>query len=179
MNRLSLLLALVLVGCPSPAETSSAPTPTAATPADQAQPVPPGPPAAVPKGGDQLQREIGALNKKGLAIKETVTRYVEKNAAGGLLTVDNSYGGTDTVSFVRYHDPVREKPGKGYIVLSDFVAPDAAPGAFHTVAFWLKEMPDGYRVTEVVMQGHPEKRDGEWVRMEHFQINDDIAPPLK
>jgi hypothetical protein len=119
------------------------------------------------------------LSKKGLAIKESVTRYVEKNSAGGLLTVDNGFGGTDTVRFVRYHDPVREKAGKGFVVLSDFVAPDAEAGAFYTVAFWLKQMPNGYRVTEVVMQGHPEKRGGEWVRIEHFEINDDVATPLK
>ncbi len=179
MNRLSLhlLLVLGLAGCPTPAEDQSA-TPTVAQPTQvDGQPGPP--PAGVPKGGDQLQREIGALSKKGLAIKEAVTRHVEKNAAGGLLAVNDGFGGTDQVSFVRFHDPVREKAGKGYIVLSDFVAPDAEPGAFYTVAFWLKQMPQGYRVTEVVMQGHPEQRDGAWVRIEHFEMNDDVATPLK
>ncbi len=183
---LHVFLLLGLTGCPTAVESPTgsnagpAPTPTAAQPAGAPpQAGMPGPPPNVPKGGDQLQREIGALSKKGQAIKDSVTRHIEKNAAAGLLSVDNGFGGTDNVSFVRFHDPVRAMKDRGYVVLTDFVAPNAEPGAFYTVAFWLKDMPTGYRVTEVKTQSHPEKRDGTWVRMEHFQVNDDVATPVK
>lgn len=182
MHRAILFLALGLIGCPTPVEespTAAAPTAAAPAPAPGGKAGPPGPPPVVPKGGDQLQREIGALNKKGLALKASVTRYLEKNTSGGMLSLDDGFGGTDTLGWVRYHDPVREKPGKGYLVLSDFKKVDAEPGAFHVVAFWLKDMPTGYRVTEAIVQAHPVKRDGQWVRLDHFEINDEIAPPLK
>jgi len=185
MMRLCPFLMLVfgLAACPSPVEgpsdPSPTPTPTAAQPTGaKGMPGPP-PSGSVPKGGDQLQREIGALSKKGLAIKDAVTRYLEANSVNGLLKVDDSFGGTVQVSFVRYHDPVREKKGKGYIVLSDFVVPDAQAGAFYTVGFWLKDTAKGIRVTEIIMQGHPELRDGAWVRIDHFEMNDEIALPLQ
>lgn len=180
MYLLTPLLALILTGCPTKVDSNSGTPGTAASPG----PAPiasemPGPPPGVPKGGDQLQREIGALSKTGLALKDSVTGYIERTAKSGLLTVGDGYDGTNTVSFVRFHDPVRQQAGRGYLVLGDFVEAGAEPGAFFTVAFWLKEMPKGYRVIEAVVQAHPAKRDGVWVRMEHFEVSDAVAPPVK
>lgn len=180
MCRLTLLLAIGLLGCPTPVESEVSLKPTASAPsAPRVHTGPSGPKAGIIKGGDELQREIGALNKQGLALKDVVNRFVEQNTVNGFLTVDNSIGGTAVLGFVRFHDPVRKEAGKGYLVLTDFVTEDAEAGAFHVVAFWLKDTPSGYRVSAASVQGHPEKQGDRWVRIEHFEVSDATAPPLK
>ena len=180
MCRLTFLLAIGLLGCPTPVDSDVPSIPTAAAPqARQAHTGPSGAKPGVIKGGDELQREIGALNKRGVALKEVVTRFVEQNTEDGLLTVDNSLGGTAALGFVRFHDPVRKEAGKGYLVLSDFVAENAEPGAIYVVAFWLKDIPSGYQVTAASVQGRPEKQGDRWVRIEHYEVSDATAPPLK
>ena len=137
MNRLVFVFALGLIGCPSPVESTSATPSNAAGIAEgegnSTPSGPPGPPPPVPEDVAKLQKELGALNKKGLALKQAAARYIEQNTAGGMLAVDNGSGGTDTLEFVRFHDPVRNKPNQGYLVLSDFKAAGAAAEAFHTV----------------------------------------------
>ena len=128
---------------------------------------------------DQLQRAIGALNADAVAIKASILKYIEKNGKNGSLSFDDGQGGTVTAQFVRTHDPVRYKADKGYIGLSDFQAPNAAPNAFYQLAFWTKKSGNDFEVFEVDLQAFPANRGGEWVRMELFTVNDNFAKPLQ
>jgi hypothetical protein len=137
------------------------------------------PPGAPGVPADQLQRAIGALNQDALAVKQSILDYVEKNGSGGKLTFDDGQGGTVAGQYVRTHDPVRYKDGKGYIALSDFQVPGAAAEAFYQLAFWVKKDGDNVQVFEVDLQAFPAQRNGEWVRLELFTVNDSYAKPLQ
>jgi hypothetical protein len=183
-------LSFLLIGCPTPKEEGPqvppqpmvAPTKNAPqTPADVTSNDLLPPPGADAVPADVKQRAIGALSVKGNAIKKTILDYVKRNTAatGGLLTVTDGDQKTAQLRYVRTHDPVRHKPGKGFIAMTDFQDPDGHPAAFYSVAFWVQKNEQGYAVSSVVMQAYPEKRSGEWVRMELFTVNDTYATPLK
>ncbi len=195
MRPLLMIAALssVVVGCPQPvdspqdamrpggqvtpqtqAPSGSLPPPNVGT-SDQMD-VPPGM-DEVP--ADQKQRAIGALNADAVAIKAAILDYVAKNGQNGSLSFDDGQGGTVTAQFLRTHDPVRYKEGKGYIGLSDFQAPNAAANAFYQLAFWSNKKGNDFEVFEVDLQAFPAQRGGEWVRMELFTVNDTFAKPLQ
>ena len=132
MRRLLMIAALssVVTGCPQPVDSPQ----DAIRPADQVMPQTQAPglaPASgtgtsdqmdVPPGmnevpADQKQRAIGALNADAVA-KAAILDYVAKNGQNGSLSFDDGQGGTVTAQFLRTHDPVRYKEGKGYIGLS-------------------------------------------------------------
>lgn len=137
------------------------------------------PPGAPGVPADQLQRAIGALNEDALAVKAAILDYVKKNGTNGSLTFDDGQGGTVAGQYVRTHDPVRFKADKGYIALSDFQVPGAAAAAFYQLAFWAKKDGDKIEVFEVDLQAFPAQRNGEWVRLELFTVNDTYAKPLQ
>jgi hypothetical protein len=182
-------LAFVLVACPTPEERgsplSTQPMGTSGntpqTPADVTSTDMAPPPGAEEVPADVKQRAIGALSEKGNAIKREVIAYIKRNTAatGGLLTVTDGHQKTASVQYVRTHDPVRHRAGKGYVALTDFQDPQGSPNAFYSVAFWVNEAGEGYKVDEVVMLAYPEKQNGEWVRMELFIVNDAYAKPLR
>ena len=195
MSRLLVIAALTsfAVGCPQAVDgpqgavrEGSAPTPAENAPSGALPPPNVGtsdkmdaPPGMNEVPADQRQRAIGALNEDAMAIKASILRYVEKNGKNGSLSFDDGQGGTVTAQFVRTHDPVRYKEGKGYIGLSDFQAPNAASSAFYQLAFWSKKNGEDFEVFEVDLQAFPAKRGGEWVRMELFTVNDNYAKPLQ
>jgi hypothetical protein len=183
-------LSLLLVACPEPKEEGLQVPPLAmVAPTKSVSPTPADvtsndllpPPGTQNVPADVKQRAIGALSVKGNAIKKTILEYVKRNTAstGGLLTVTDGDKKTAQLRYVRTHDPVRHKPGKGFIAMVDFQDPDGDPAAFYNVAIWVQTVEQGYAVSSVVMQAYPEKRDGEWVRMELFTVNDAYATPLK
>ncbi len=137
------------------------------------------PPGAPGVPADQLQRAIGALNEDAQSVKQAILDYVETNGTNGSLTFDNGQGGTVAGQYVRTHDPVRYKDDKGYIALSDFQVPGAAANAFYQLAFWAKKDGENIQVFEVDLQAFPAQRNGEWVRMELFTVNDQFAKPLQ
>ena len=137
------------------------------------------PPGAPGVPADQLQRAIGALNEDALLVKEAILSYVEKNGTNGSLTFDDGQGGTVAGQYVRTHDPVRFKADKGYIALSDFQVPGGAAEAFYQLAFWAKKDGESVEVFEVDLQAFPAERNGEWVRLELFTVNDTFAKPLQ
>lgn len=137
------------------------------------------PPGAPGVPADQLQRAIGALNEDAIAVKASILDYVEKNGSNGSLTFDNGEGGTVTGQYVRTHDPIRYKEDKGYIALSDFQSADSDADAFYQLAFWAKKDGDKIEVFEVDLQAFPAQRNGEWVRLELFTVNDSYAKPLQ
>ena len=118
-------------------------------------------------------------NPDAVAIKAAILDYVAKNGQNGSLSFDDGQGGTVSAQFLRTHDPVRYKEGKGYIGLSDFPAPNAAANAFYQLAFWTKKNGSDFEVFEVDLQAFPAQRGGEWVRMELFTVNDTFAKPLQ
>lgn len=197
MSRLLIIAALTsfAVGCPQAVEgpqqqgaVRQGPAPASAENAPSGALPPPNvgtsdkmdaPPGMNEVPADQRQRAIGALNEDAMAIKASILRYVEKNGKNGSLNFDDGQGGTVTAQFVRTHDPVRYKEGKGYIGLSDFQAPNAASNAFYQLAFWSKKNGENFEVFEVDLQAFPAKRGGEWVRMELFTVNDNYAKPLQ
>jgi hypothetical protein len=195
MRRLFLIAALssVAVGCPqavdapqdairpggqvnpaSQAPSGSLPPPNVGT-SDKMD----APPGMDEVPADQKQKAIGALNADAVAIKAAILDYVAKNGQNGSLNFDDGQGGTVTAQFVRTHDPVRYKEGKGYIGLSDFQASSAAANAFYQLAFWTKKNGNDFEVFEVDLQAFPAQRGGEWVRMELFTVNDAFAKPLQ
>ena len=183
-------IACFLVACPTestgpavPTQPVVAPVPAGGTqtPADVTSNDLVAPPGAAEVPADVKQRAIGALSEKGNAIKAEILNYVKSQTAatGGLLTVTDGAQKSASLKYIRTHDPVRHKPGKGYLALSDFQDPNGHADAFYNVAFWVDEKEGKYSVSSVVMQAYPEKRGGEWVRMEMFTINDKFATPLK
>ena len=195
MRRLLMIAALssVVIGCPQPVDSPQ----DAIRPADQVMPQTQAPSGSLPPPNvgtsdqmdvppgmnevpaDQKQRAIGALNADAVAIKAAILDYVAKNGQNGSLSFDDGQGGTVTAQFLRTHDPVRYKEGKGYIGLSDFQASNAAPNAFYQLAFWTKKNGSDFEVFEVDLQAFPAQRGGEWVRMELFTVNDTFAKPLQ
>ncbi len=195
MRRLFLIAALssLAVGCPQAVDTPQ----DAIRPGGQVNPASQAPSGSLPPPNvgtsdkmdappgmdevpaDQKQKAIGALNADAVAIKSAILDYVAKNGQNGSLSFDDGQGGTVTAQFVRTHDPVRYKEGKGYIGLSDFQAPSAAANAFYQLAFWTKKNGNDFEVFEVDLQAFPAQRGGEWVRMELFTVNDAFAKPLQ
>lgn len=177
------ILPVLLIGCPEPVQTPQAPSgPSDAPPSapDGVAGAPP-PPQPGPPGipADQLQRELGALSKKGNAVKEAFEQYVVTNSVGGYVTIDNGEGQTIRGQWIRSHDPVRYQEGKGFVALADFQTPDMPDGVYHRVAFWARESGTGYEVFEVAVQGHPEKKGGTWVHIDQFPVDDTVAKPIK
>ena len=189
-------LASLVMGCPQAIEgpkgavqkTDAAPMGSGPGNAPSGAPPPPnvgtsdklkGPPGAPSVPADQLQRAIGALNEDAIAVKTAILDYVEKNGSNGSLTFDNGEGGTVKAQYVRTHDPIRYKADKGYIALSDFQAADGDANAFYQLAFWAKKEGEKVEVFEVDLQAFPAQRNGEWVRLELFTVNDSYAKPLQ
>jgi len=179
----SALLTVALMGCPTTSvdDASRGSTTTAATSTPSAQPSP-SPMAkdpSAPIGADEKQRRIGALNKKGIAIKKVVRSYIEKNSADGLLSVPNGPDKTESLKFHTFHDPVRQDAEGAYVVLADFAPVGGEPGGYFNLAFSLKDEGTSYAVTEVRIQSHPVKQGDNWVKTEHFPMHDGVAAPLK
>ncbi len=183
-------IACVLVACPTEVAGPSVPTqPVVApvttngtqTPADVTSNDLVAPPGADEVPADVKQRAIGALSEKGNAIKAEILNYMKRNttSTGGLLSISDGEQKSANLKYIRTHDPVRHTPGKGYLALADFQDPNGHAEAFYNVIFWVNEKDGKYSVSSVVMQAYPEKRGGEWVRMEMFPINDKFATPLK